>query len=75
VLLGKNAQGIACLEKGVDLDPANPEGHQALAVCLQKAGRSREAIAQYKEALQLRPDFSEARDSLNALTKMLNLAD
>jgi predicted Zn-dependent protease len=75
VLQGKNAEGIACLQKGVSLDPANPDNRQTFAEGLKKAGRLREAVAQYREALRLRPGFSEVHDSLSALTKMLNLAD
>jgi tetratricopeptide (TPR) repeat protein len=67
LLSGNGALGIASLQKGVDLDPSIPENHQALANGLKKVGRGNEAMFQYKEALRLRPDFVEARDSLVAL--------
>ena len=69
LLLGKNAAGIAYLQKGENLDRSNPDAHLALAIGLQKIGKRRDALTQYREALQLRPDCTEARDSLVALSR------
>ena len=69
LLLGNNAKGIAYLQKAESFDQSNPDAHVALAIGLQKTGNRRDALTQYREALQLRPDCTEARDSLVALSK------
>jgi tetratricopeptide (TPR) repeat protein len=69
LLLGKNAAGIAYLQKSENLDRSNPDAHLALAIGLQKTGNRRDALTQYREALQLQPDLKEARDSLVALSR------
>ena len=41
-------------------DPRNAEAHQVLAALLAGKGRLTEAIAEYRAALGLRPDFGRA---------------
>ena len=48
--------------------PESPEAHENLATLLDLTGSSTEAIAEYRNALRLRPDYAEAHYNLgNAL--------
>src|SRR5271166_5964004 len=52
----------------VDRWPINPRAHNNLGIALADAGRTSEAIAQYEDALRLKPDYAEAHNNLgNAL--------
>jgi tetratricopeptide (TPR) repeat protein len=44
--------------------PANPRAHDFLGVLLGARGRTDEAIAQFREAIRLKPDAVEAYDNL-----------
>jgi Flp pilus assembly protein TadD len=43
------------------------EAHFDLALALEKLGRTREAIDQYRQTLKLRPDYTPARTALARL--------
>jgi tetratricopeptide (TPR) repeat protein len=49
------------LRKIVALNPASPRAHFSLALNLEQEGSLDEAMASYRSALHLRPDFMEAR--------------
>lgn len=52
-------------EEALKLDPVMPEAHNAAGVLLHLAfKRPEEAIAHYKKALAIRPDFSEVKTNL-----------
>jgi Flp pilus assembly protein TadD len=42
--------------------------HNNLGVALSKLGKKDQAEAEYKQALQLKPDYAEAQQNLNALS-------
>jgi cytochrome c-type biogenesis protein CcmH/NrfG len=44
--------------------PSDAEAHYALANCLERTGKFKEAIAHYREALRLRPDWPDALNDL-----------
>jgi Tfp pilus assembly protein PilF len=46
--------------------PGNAEAHNNLGALLVQSGAADEGIAHLREALRLRPDFEDARDSLAA---------
>ena len=50
----------------VDRWPINPRAHNYLGSALADAGRTSEAIAQYQEALRLKPDYAEAHNNLGS---------
>src|SRR6266542_3888037 len=45
----------------------NPRAHSNLGVILQGQGKSREALAQYYEALRLRPDYPDPHNNIGAI--------
>ena len=67
-LAGRAQESYQELKEAVRLDPYNPEIHNALGLVLHLSfGKWDESHAQYKRALELRPDFSEARTNYGNL--------
>jgi len=54
----------ALWQKTADAFPGNAVAQYNLAIMLARAGRPDEAIARYREALRLKPDYFEARNNL-----------
>ena len=48
-----------------------PEAHNNLGVALAQQDKLREAIAHFKKALQLKPDYAQARSNLDNATALL----
>jgi Flp pilus assembly protein TadD len=44
--------------------PGNPRAHHGLGLALEKRGRGEEAMAEFQEALRIRPNYIEAHNSL-----------
>lgn len=55
---------LALYEDNFEKRPNNPYGAHDYGYALREAGRIDEAIAHYKTAVQLKPDFAEAYDEL-----------
>jgi tetratricopeptide (TPR) repeat protein len=51
----------------IDLDPYLVDAHNLRGVLLEELGQSLNAMSAYKKALQLDPNFSEAKENLSAL--------
>jgi hypothetical protein len=67
---------LPMLQAAVNADPQNAEGHNFLGSALQSLGRTAEATEQFRMALALRGDYSNARFNLaNALVKAGKLDD
>ena len=67
-LAGRAQEAYQELKEAVRLDPYNPEIHNALALVLHLSfGRWDEALVHYRRALELRPDFSDARTNYGNL--------
>jgi tetratricopeptide (TPR) repeat protein len=47
-------------------NPGTWIAHNSLGLCLQKSGRLAEAMEQYDEALQIKPDYAEAHNNLGS---------
>ncbi len=61
---------VPILAEAVKSDPKSPEAHNFLGSALGSLGRNREAMEQFRVALELRPDYSNARFNFgNALLK------
>ena len=58
----------ASLRKALHIDPSLAGAHTALGVLLASTGRTAEAIDEWKRALALDPNDSNARDNLRAVT-------
>jgi len=57
-------EGIAYLEKALEIKPDYADAHYNLGVALANVGRLPEAIAQYQEAVRLDPGYVEAHNNL-----------
>ncbi len=55
---------VSLWEDVVRKSPEKARGHNSLGFALRKEGRLKEAIAQYRRALQLKPDYALARNNL-----------
>ncbi|HTB16382.1 MAG TPA: tetratricopeptide repeat protein [Bryobacteraceae bacterium] len=72
VLLSRLNPGgaLPVLQAAVKSDPKSPEAHNFLGAALASLGRTREATEEFRAALSLRGDYSNARFNLgNALVK------
>lgn len=52
----------------IRLDPTDPHSHVGLGTIAEREGRADKAIAEYRQALSLRPEMQEAQRRLEALT-------
>lgn len=65
---GRPQEAYRELKEAVELDPYNPEVHNALALLLHLSyARWDDAQRHYRRALELKPDFSEARTNFGNL--------
>ncbi len=64
---GHGEAGLDLLQKAVAADRHNAELHYNLACVLSARRRDDEAARHYRKALELRPDYTEARTNLGAL--------
>jgi len=55
------------IQTAISLEPQNPIYHFNYANILQDLNHKEEAIEQYKKALELKPDFKEAKEELEKL--------
>lgn len=62
--LGQYKEAVEFLEKSVALRPDFDEGHYWLGRCYEKLNQREPAVMNYKAALQIDPDYAEARDAL-----------
>jgi tetratricopeptide (TPR) repeat protein len=60
-------EAIKSLEKAVALQSRYDEGYYWLGKCYEKLNKSKEAITNYQTALQIDPDYAEAKDGLKRL--------
>ncbi|MBA4150039.1 MAG: tetratricopeptide repeat protein [Verrucomicrobia bacterium] len=65
--LQRFVQAEAKLRRALELDPSDAMSHLLLGNVHWAQGQTGEAIPQYRRALELRPDFPEARERLMAL--------
>ncbi|HTS17364.1 MAG TPA: tetratricopeptide repeat protein [Verrucomicrobiae bacterium] len=72
---GNIPQALALFERAIQLNN-NVEAHYNLGLTLHRAGRLADAIAQYREALRIMPDYAEAHNNLGfALQQMGRLPE
>ena len=64
--LGQSADGTKNYRLGLPVQPGSPEAHYNLALELRQKGRLEEAIAEYRTAIELKPDFQMAHNNLEA---------
>jgi tetratricopeptide (TPR) repeat protein len=66
---GRYPEAAQAYGKLVELDPNNPTYLNNFGVVLFKTGNRQEAIRQFRRALELKPDFQQARDGLAIASK------
>ncbi len=65
VRLDRRSEALSTLRQALALDPGVPEAHYALALLLsQPGGDSTQAESEWREAIRLQPDYSQARMNL-----------
>jgi tetratricopeptide (TPR) repeat protein len=65
IRLGQESDALSALRQALTIDPGVPETHYALALLLSKPGRDAErAEAEWREAIRLQPDYSQAHMNL-----------
>lgn len=65
--LGRYNDAITVLDKAVTVQTKFDEGYYWLGRCLEKTGKTADAIEEYKNALAISPDYVEAKDALARL--------
>jgi tetratricopeptide (TPR) repeat protein len=68
--LGDLKGAIAHYTRALAIEPNDPDNHFFLGSTLAEAGKSGAAVLQMREALKIKPDFEEAKDSLERLEKL-----
>lgn len=63
-LLGRVREGIAEVERAVELDPLAPVMQNVLGMAYYCAGRYRDAVAAFRQSLVLQPDYPGAPGNL-----------
>ncbi|MHB0976197.1 MAG: tetratricopeptide repeat protein [Candidatus Aquicultorales bacterium] len=54
-------------ERALAFDPKFPDAHYGLGIALEKMGRKSEALARYREAVKLSPNFKLAKEAVERL--------
>jgi Flp pilus assembly protein TadD len=61
------AESVACYERSLALNPAQPDAHNNLGLALTSLGRTAEAIPHYQRALSLDPRHFQAHSNLGVI--------
>jgi tetratricopeptide (TPR) repeat protein len=69
---GKLEEARAQFQAAVDLNPGHPGAHNNLGVVLWRLARPGEALPHLREAVRLKPDYTEAQQALAALETQLS---
>lgn len=72
---GDQVRALDWMNKAIAREPGNPLYRKNAAVTLLQLGRHEEAVAAYRKAVELRPDFAEARIALGGLLTDLERHD
>lgn len=65
--MGRYNDAVTVLDKAVTLQSSFDEGHYWLGRCLEKLNKPNDAIEEYKAALHITADYTEASDALTRL--------
>lgn len=66
---GRAARAARTLERAVSLDGTRPSAHLHLAIAYVQIDRPAEALVEARRALELRPDYPQARGVIEALRR------
>ena len=57
------------MQRAIDIDPGDEMGYFLMGQLLANHGRTDEAAASFRRALEIRPDFEDARGRLQSLSR------
>jgi len=69
--IGVHEKGVLFLNKAINLDKDNPVFHNNIALILQSSGNIKKAIASFRKAISLAPDYIDAVINLAVLMHYL----
>ena len=72
VEVGLTDEGIALIQRTIELDPRSAAAHNRLALALASIGKFREAMAPMQRALELEPEHDSYRHQLQLLQQRAN---
>jgi len=64
-------QVVVARRRAIDRNATDAGAHDSLGIALEKRGNQDEAIAEYREALRLKPDLYQAQDNLGRVAWQL----
>src|SRR4051812_17790540 len=67
---GEHAQGIDAYQRAIDADPKNPEAHYRAAIAWRDQQQFVPAVASYRRAIALKPDYIEAHNNLGVALQL-----
>src|SRR5262249_22247519 len=67
--MGRSDEGIALMQRSLELEPERADWHNNLAIALQGMSRFDEAIAAYQRAIALDPRHASAHSNLGVLLR------
>jgi len=70
-LQGDYQTALTLMRRAIENDPENPVYHFNIALTWAKSGDLEKARENLQEALRLNPDFSQAKDKINLVEKLL----
>ncbi len=73
--LGKGSEAAASLERAVSVEPLNPRLRNQLSAAYAAAGRDREAVVEWVEAVHLQPDLRGAPDATPRILRQAGKSD
>ena len=60
---------MTALTRAVTINPALAAAHNGLGVAYARAGQTDRAVAEWRKALELRPNFRDAKENLERLRR------
>ena len=69
-MAGRFDEALVLIREALQLDPLSPDRHNSIAVLLAQTGMYGEAEASFRRALELDPEFVQARLNLDALEQL-----
>jgi tetratricopeptide (TPR) repeat protein len=66
IRVGRPAEAIPVLQEAVGIAPGDPRAHYDLGVAFERTGDRERSLAEFRDAVRLKPDFVEANAALGS---------